>query len=45
MSLDKVFKNHSLEALHYQLKHPKKMIYKEFDFKTEIRNVDNLYVI
>ena len=28
MSLDKVFKNHSLEGLHYQLKHPKKIKFK-----------------
>lgn len=32
MSLDKIFKNQSLESLHYQLKHPKALKIKEFNF-------------
>jgi len=44
MSLDKVFKNQSLESLHINLKNPKKLVIKSFDLsRIEGKNVENLY--
>lgn len=44
VSLDKVFKNQSLESLHYNLKHPKAFKIKDFNFdKGEPPQQNNLY--
>jgi len=45
MSLDKVFKHKSLEALHYRLKHHRENTFKEFQYKSDVKYEDPLYFI